>query len=1059
MIKQFSAGDITVRPFSTFKAWTVQSIDSSSVDKYNCPTYYNDRCEVNTGIKLSTPFYPSGSPYWLSSNDPINSSGKYARNVYYITDGMFYKNAQDPLKIFGVEYYTQDPKTGKKEVREIHDKIVTLNLKHNVWGEKIVPESVQIIDDSNPNNTLKIYDDGYTNLYVTGSHFLKTEELGAVRENLATRYWVTSSGQFYVLFNDGTTQSIDLTNARQYMAMGQNVIYVDANSGSSWAWDTSSYQNIYQANNDHFGESVSCWRNYVAVGSSMDQYSLSNNRLGYASIFKYDENTDSNRLIKKINFPFTQSAADTSSYFKDSFGSSVAIRDNFLAVGSPTGSACSSSIYPGYVCVYDKNKGGPDNWGIINILRGQSDKDKFGASVAIDNDILAIGATAYSSSLGAVYIFRKKRYMDTEYPCQNINTSSYWQQVVTAGDFCSELTGSLYATQSYTPTFVSGNYTWIYETTLTSSVGATGDNFGYSISVDMNQLIVGTNKTGDGYAALFTCSYYSASAQACPTASWAQVQLFAGNNSSGDLNVDLPEYSVDVTGTIVSDKFGQSVSISNKNIVIGCQYDKAYIPYNGYAGNSVVLGAAYFYHFGYVADCLDYQFHLVTKTFGNREYITNNNFAKAVSVDGTTAVVTSLADTLGRKVNFSGSAYILENYSYASTGSNDSVLGRASIYNYDYTNNSWYMSGELRRNKEANHPYNIYGYSVSVSSDFVAVGGPIVNLATASAYNSIINQTSQSLYMPSSYSGSAYTYDLRKYEKDPKIGNVFYKNGYFVITSTGSNFSSTFTGTGSRGFELNYRGAHTIFEHEYLVSVRPGEFNYSSNPSALAQYPMTFDVNQDGVVDINDVNLVMRYLRMKKFYAEFVFDEDGLILEQDTLSDYSWWANDLLQTEAEDVLKQESSYPASLTTSSFDVFTKAAYEYIEAKLDKTGLLDIDGNGEINLNDGYLFALYVAERLNPSSIAPYIDASSSRQYAVDIQKYLDKYCGADTKSVNPEFLNYQYSSSYDATGSFLAPYITTIGLYQDNQLVAVGKLGRPIKNLIDWPVNIVVRFDT
>ena len=120
---------------------------------------------------------------------------------------------------------------------------------------------------------------------------------------------------------------------------------------------------------------------------------------------------------------------------------------------------------------------------------------------------------------------------------------------------------------------------------------------------------------------------------------------------------------------------------------------------------------------------------------------------------------------------------------------------------------------------------------------------------------------------------------------------------------------------------------------------------------------------------------------------------------------------------------------------------------------------IDGNGEINLNDGYLFALYVLQQLNPTSIAPYLDANSTRQYVVDIQKYLDKYCGVDTKSTNPEFLNYQYSSSYDATGSFLAPYITTVGLYQDNQLVAVGKLGRPIKNLIDWPVNIVVRFDT
>ena len=1055
MIKQFSAGDITVRPFSTFKNWTVQSVDSSSVDKYGYPTYYNDRCEVNFGIKISASFYPSSSIYWQSNTDPINTSGKYARNIWNLTDAMFYKNHNESDKLFGVEYYTQDPKTGKKEVRNIHNRIVALNLKHNIWGEKIIPNSVEIIDNSNPNNTLHVFDDGYTNLYVSGSQFPSSNEIGAVREYLSTPYWVTSSGQFYVVFNNGVSQSVDLTNARQYMAMGQTVIYVDPTSGS-WAWDTSTHQDIFQVDNEHFGEAVSSWRNYVAVGSSMDQYSLSNNRLGYVSIFKYDENIDEHRLIKKINFPFTQSGA---TIFEDSFGSSVAVRDNFLAVGSPTGSACNVSKYPGYVCVYDKNKGGPDNWGIINMLKGESSGDKFGTSVALDNDILAVGATGYSGSMGAVYIFRKKRYMDMEYPCQSIETGSFWKQVVTVNDFCKEMaTASYMATQSYVPTFVSGNYAWVYETILTSSIGAFGDNFGYAVSVDVNKLIVGTNKSGDGYAALFTCSYYSASAEACPTSSWSQVQLFAANTSTGDLNIHRPEYSVDVSGTITSNKFGTSVSISNTNLVIGCLNDRAFIPHYGYTGSAAVLGAAYFYHYGYVAECLDYQFHLVTKTFGNREYTSNNNFARAVSVDGTFAAVSSLPDTIARTVDFSGS-YILENYSYDSTGSTDGILGRVMIYNYDYTDNVWYRTGELRRNKEENHPYNIYGYSVSVSSDFLAVGGPIVNLATASAYNSIINETSQSLYMPSSYSGSVFVYDVRKYENNPKIGNVFYKNGYFVVTNTGSNYTNMFLGSGSHGFELNYQGSHTIFEHEYLVSVRPGEFNYSTNPSALAQYPMVFDVNRDGVVDIRDVDLIMRYLRMKKFYATFVYDQDGMVLEQDTLTDYSWWANDLLQTEAEDVLQQEDSVAYSMTTSSFDAYTKSAYDYIEANLDRTGILDIDGNGEINMSDGFLLALYIVGRLNPTSIVPYLNQYSTRKYVVDIQKYLDRYCGVDTKSVNPEFLNYQYSSSYDATGSFLAPYITAVGLYQDNQLVAVGKLGRPIKNLIDWPVNIVVRFDT
>lgn len=1055
MIKQFSAGDITVRPFSTFKNWTIQSVDSSSVDKYGYPTYYNNRCEVNYGIKTSASFYPSSSQYWQASIDPVNTSGKYARNIWNLTDAMFYKNSTEPDKLFGVEYYTQDPKTGKREVRQIHDRIVTLNLKHNVWGDKVIPETVQIVDNSNPNNTIRVFDDGYTNLYITGSHFSDMEEVGAVREYLATPYWVSSSGEFYVLFDNGVTQSVDLVNARQYMSMGQQVIYIDPVSGS-WAWNTSTHQDIFQVSNEHFGESISTWRNYVAVGSSMDQYSLSSKRIGYASIFKYDEDTDSHRLIKKINFPFTQSGA---TLFKDTFGSAVAIRDNFLAVGSPTGSGCDVSKYSGYVCVYDKNKGGPDHWGIINLIRGTSNGDRFGASVAIDNDILAVGATGYSSSLGAVYIFRKKRYMDSEYPCQNINTGSYWQQVVTVEDFCKEMaTSSYYATQSYVPTFVSGNYAWVHETTLTSSIGAYGDNFGYSVSVDMDQVIIGTNKVGAGYAALFTCSYYSASAGLCPTASWSQVQLFAGDTSNGDLDITKPEYSVETSSAIISNGYGRSVAISNNNIVVACPSDKAFVPYHGYTGSAAVLGAAYFYHYGYVAECLDYQYHLVTKTFGNRDYLMDNNFGKAVSIDGTTAVVSSWPDKLGRTVEFSGS-YILENYSYNSTGSTDGVLGRVMIYNYDYSDSYWYRTGELRRNKEKYHPYNIYGYAVSVSSDLLAVGGPIVNIANTASYSSSINESTQSLYMPSTYSGSAFLYNLNKYEENPKIGNVFYKNGYFVITNTGSNYSNMFMGTGSRGFELNYQGSHTIFENEYLVSIRPGEFNYSTNPSALAQYPILFDVNGDGVVDTKDVDLIMRYLRMKKFYAEFVYDVDGIILEQDSLTDYSWWANDLLQTEAEDVLQQESSLAYSMTTSSFDAFTKAAYDYIEVNLDRTGILDIDGNGETNLNDGYLFALYVLQRLNPTTISPYIDADSTRKYVIDIQKYLDKYCGLDTTSVNPEFLNYQYSSSYDATGSYLAPYITTIGLYQNNELVAIGKLGRPIKNLIDWPVNIVVRFDT
>ena len=59
-----------------------------------------------------------------------------------------------------------------------------------------------------------------------------------------------------------------------------------------------------------------------------------------------------------------------------------------------------------------------------------------------------------------------------------------------------------------------------------------------------------------------------------------------------------------------------------------------------------------------------------------------------------------------------------------------------------------------------------------------------------------------------------------------------------------------------------------------------------------------------------------------------------------------------------------------------------------------------------------------------------------------------------------FDDYMVSGSTDQTGSYLAPFITTIGLY-DNELnmVAVAKLPQPIKSLPDYPVNFIVRFDT
>jgi len=59
-----------------------------------------------------------------------------------------------------------------------------------------------------------------------------------------------------------------------------------------------------------------------------------------------------------------------------------------------------------------------------------------------------------------------------------------------------------------------------------------------------------------------------------------------------------------------------------------------------------------------------------------------------------------------------------------------------------------------------------------------------------------------------------------------------------------------------------------------------------------------------------------------------------------------------------------------------------------------------------------------------------------------------------------FEHYDLSSSVDSTGSFLTPFITAIGLYDDDcDLVAIAKLPKPIKSEPDIPLNFIVRFDT
>lgn len=96
----------------------------------------------------------------------------------------------------------------------------------------------------------------------------------------------------------------------------------------------------------------------------------------------------------------------------------------------------------------------------------------------------------------------------------------------------------------------------------------------------------------------------------------------------------------------------------------------------------------------------------------------------------------------------------------------------------------------------------------------------------------------------------------------------------------------------------------------------------------------------------------------------------------------------------------------------------------------------------------------------------IVGTETKKYKViqDIRRK-EYFTGSVTSSVTNDYVSGSWDDYFenretDPTGSYLTPYITTIGLYDnEGELVAIAKLPTPIKNLPDYDMNFIVRFDT
>ncbi len=127
---------------------------------------HDDLARYRSGLKLSKTFYPD--------TDPTNLDGTYQRVVYFQVVNMFYNDYRDPTKMWGLEQIDFDKSQTK---RFLSDRFKMFEIPQPVYGEKVIPNTVTMIDRTTDNNYV-ISDDGNCNLFAGTNIFAKQQEIG-----------------------------------------------------------------------------------------------------------------------------------------------------------------------------------------------------------------------------------------------------------------------------------------------------------------------------------------------------------------------------------------------------------------------------------------------------------------------------------------------------------------------------------------------------------------------------------------------------------------------------------------------------------------------------------------------------------------------------------------------------------------------------------------------------------------------------------------------------------------------------------------------------------------
>jgi hypothetical protein len=574
------------------------------------------------------------------------------------------------------------------------------------------------------------------------------------------------------------------------------------------------------------------------------------------------------------------------------------------------------------------------------------------------------------------------------------------------------------------------HFSWSYYQVLQPGDLLPNDQFGYDIDLNKEtgshsgSLMVGTGRSTGSRVYLYELQ------TANNTSSWVHVHTFTPETGSQFLTFynSQPVYSSSATNP--ADGYGQSVALWGNVFAVGAPTDRYIYEYSG--SSLYHQGAVYIYE-----RCPEpaLGFQLMLKSYGDEQILKDNRLGFSTDVYADRVVAGS-----PRYTGLS-SCYVQGTYTDNAMFIADqcAINGQFLYFQKNTSSLNWDLVNTYQTKKKYLHPYTQYGHDIATHDDFIVVGSPMFLTDT----NRLVNITGTGSLGETygAFAGKAYIYNMNNFQNQFYVGNVFYRNGVLVINTSGSAFENLFldTRTSDYQYTLDYKSKQTMYEMQITCQVEAGEFNTSTNPTSITKSDASFDINNNGQFDFQDADVLLKYMQFQN--TEF----------DDTTT--TNWSQSVNLDDGERSFFQWSDDSWKGTNQLFS----SSYDYIDANLNSD--LDINQDSKIDLNDITILWKYFSKRLNQKNYDIYLTPISRRKKYSDVADYLDSKSGRKSiPYINPHFLNYESNVRTDPTGSYLAPYVTSVGLYNGIELVAVAKLGNPIKLTPDFPYTFVVKMD-